>query len=59
VVDGLQELNLLLPAHVEVWAGGNAPALRRRQISRVTVLHALNEIDAAVSGWRLKLRHHA
>jgi methanogenic corrinoid protein MtbC1 len=58
VADGLQELNLLLPSHVEVWAGGSAPALRRRQIDRVTVMHDLNAIDAAVSGWRLKSRHH-
>ena len=58
VADGLQELNLLLPSHVQVWAGGSAPALRRRQIDRVTVLHALNAIDVAVSSWRIKLRHH-
>ena len=58
VADGLQELNLLLPRHVEVWAGGSAPALRRRQIDRVTVLHALSAMDAVVSGWRLKSRHH-
>ena len=58
VVDGLSELHSLLPANVEVWAGGNAPALRRRQIDRVTVLNTLTAIEAAVSGWRLKSRHH-
>jgi methanogenic corrinoid protein MtbC1 len=52
VVDGLMELNLLLPASVEVWAGGAAPALRRRQIERVTVLHDLNAITEAVNHWR-------
>jgi cobalamin-dependent methionine synthase I len=52
VVDGLMELNLLLPASVEVWVGGSAPALRRRQIERVVVMHDLNSITEAVSHWR-------
>ncbi len=52
VVDGLMELNLLLPASVEVWAGGSAPALRRRQIERVLILHDLNAIEDAVNHWR-------
>ena len=52
VVDGLTELNLLLPASIEVWAGGAAPALRRRQIERVLVLQELNSITDAVNNWR-------
>ena len=52
VVDGLMELNLLLPASVEVWAGGAAPALRRRQIERVLVMHDLHAITEAVNHWR-------
>ena len=52
VVDGLIELNLLLPASVEVWVGGRAPALRRRQIERVQVLHDFNAIAEAVTHWR-------
>jgi MerR family transcriptional regulator, light-induced transcriptional regulator len=52
VVDGLMELNLLLPASVEVWAGGSAPALRRRHIERVVILHDLNAITDAVNQWR-------
>mgnify|MGYP000225697210 CR=1 FL=1 len=58
VVDGLAELNLLLPSQVEVWAGGNASALRRRQIKRVRVLHDLNAIDIAVKHWRLQNAKH-
>lgn len=54
VVDGLSELNTLLPASVEVWAGGAAPALRRRQIERVRVMHDLASIDAAVKEWRVQ-----
>jgi methanogenic corrinoid protein MtbC1 len=52
VVDGLGELNLLLPSSVEVWAGGGSPALRRRQIDRVVVLHDLVSISEAVKRWR-------
>jgi MerR family transcriptional regulator, light-induced transcriptional regulator len=52
VVDGLMELNLLLPDSVEVWVGGGASALRRRQIERVMVMHDLNSIAEAVNHWR-------
>ena len=52
VVDGLSELNLLLPTSVQVWAGGGAPALRRRQIERVLVLHDLTAVSDAVKQWR-------
>lgn len=52
VVDGLVELNALLPESVEVWAGGAAPALRRRQITRVRVMHQLSQIETAVQEWR-------
>lgn len=52
VVDGLMELNLLLPDAVEVWVGGQAPALRRRNIERAIVLHDLKSITDAVNRWR-------
>jgi hypothetical protein len=52
VVDGLTELNLLLPASSQSWVGGQASVLRRRQIERVLVLHDLNSIAEAVSQWR-------
>ncbi len=52
VVDGLMELNLLLPASVQVWAGGGAPALRRRKIDRVLIMSDLNAITDAVNQWR-------
>lgn len=56
VVDGLSELRLLLPPSVEVWAGGSAPALRRRQIERVVVLTDLLAIEEAVKRWRRQPR---
>jgi methylmalonyl-CoA mutase cobalamin-binding subunit len=62
VVDGLMELNLLLPASIEVWVGGSAPALRRRSIERVLVMHDLNAIEEAVHHWRdqkIKSEHKA
>jgi methylmalonyl-CoA mutase cobalamin-binding subunit len=52
VVDGLAELNVLLPNDVAVWAGGNASALRRRQIERVLVLSDLASISEAVDQYR-------
>jgi len=59
VVDGLAQLNLLLPSSIELWVGGQAPALRRRQIERVLVLHDFASIAEAVNRWRrLELRHH-
>jgi len=54
VVDGLSELNTLLPAAVDVWAGGAAPALRRRPIERVRVIHDLAAIGEAVKEWRVQ-----
>lgn len=52
VVDGLAELNALLPSDVAVWAGGSASALRRRQIERVLVLSDLASISEAVDQHR-------
>ena len=51
IVDGLAELKLLLPAHMEVWAGGQAPALRRRSMDHVRVLQDLSSIETAVQDW--------
>jgi len=52
VVDGLAELKALLPKEVAIWAGGSAPALRRRHIEGVRVLHDLAAISGAVSQHR-------
>ena len=49
VVDGLAELQALLPPRVAVWAGGSASALRRRPLDRVCVLHDLDAISGAVT----------
>jgi len=52
VVDGLTQLNALLPSTIQVWAGGGAPALRRRQIEQVLVLQGLTSISEVVNQWR-------
>jgi len=56
VVDGLAELKALLPKEVAIWAGGSAPALRRRHIEGVRVLHDLASILGAVGQHRRALK---
>ncbi|MDE1948241.1 MAG: MerR family transcriptional regulator [Burkholderiales bacterium] len=52
IVDGLAELRAKLPASVEVWAGGNAPVLRRRQVEGVRSLTGLDELAPQLRRWR-------
>jgi cobalamin-dependent methionine synthase I len=52
VVDALGDLRGLLPATVEVWAGGGAAVLRRRPVAGVRALQSLLEIAPAVRAWR-------
>jgi methanogenic corrinoid protein MtbC1 len=54
VVDGLAELNLLLPASIEVWVGGGAPVLRRRALEHVVVLNDFDAIAHAIQQWRVQ-----
>lgn len=52
VLDGLAELRRLLPAQVEIWAGGRAPVLQRRPPAGVTVIADLAQIETQVQRWR-------
>ena len=52
VVGGLSELRQLLPASVEIWVGGNNPALKRCAQSGLVVLGGLDHITAQVHRWR-------
>ncbi|RYF43110.1 MAG: cobalamin B12-binding domain-containing protein [Comamonadaceae bacterium] len=52
VHDTLRELRALLPATVELWAGGHSPALRRRAVEGVRVVAQIGEIATQLSRWR-------
>ena len=52
VLDGLAELRQLLPAQVDIWAGGRAPVLQRRPPAGVVVIADLNQIETHVHRWR-------
>jgi methanogenic corrinoid protein MtbC1 len=54
VVDGLNELKSKLAPGLELWAGGDNQALRKRPPEGVTVLSALQDISANVKVWRTK-----
>lgn len=44
VIESLRALRAALPAAVQLWAGGSAPALRRRAVDGVLTLPALQDI---------------
>ena len=52
VIDALSDLRGLLPAPLELWAGGSATVLQRRPVAGVRVLRQLHEIVPAVRAWR-------
>jgi methanogenic corrinoid protein MtbC1 len=54
VVDGLNELRSKLAPGVELWAGGENQALRKRTPEGVTVMTALQDISSNVKAWRTK-----
>jgi MerR family transcriptional regulator, light-induced transcriptional regulator len=51
IVDGLAEMRVKLPSHIEIWAGGSAPALQRRPVDGVKVLPTLEHISSMLSDW--------
>jgi len=52
VLQGLADLRGLLPAEVEIWAGGACPALSRRKVGGVHVLREFGAIDAELLRWQ-------
>lgn len=52
VLDAISELRAKLPASAEIWAGGNAPILRRRPPANVRVVSDLRSIQAEIRRWR-------
>lgn len=56
VQGSLTSLRELLPAHIELWAGGRAPALlRKRAVAGVSYLTELAAIVPALTRWRAGL----
>lgn len=55
VVDGLTELRAKLPAALEIWAGGAAPALHRRPVAGVRAIATIGQIRDEVRRWRSPL----
>ncbi len=53
VVEGLCELRAKILPHVEVWAGGAAPALHRRPVPGVHAVAALGQVHDEVQRWRI------
>ncbi len=52
IIDSLVELRAKLPPDVALWAGGSAPALQRRAVPGVLALSGLDDLAAALQGWR-------
>lgn len=52
IVDGLAELRAKLPAAVELWAGGAAPALHRRPVAGVRAIATIDLVREELTAWR-------
>lgn len=52
VVDSLAELRAKLPASIELWAGGAAPALHRRPVTGVRPIARIEQLHDELWAWR-------
>jgi len=52
LLDAINELRAKLPGHVDIWAGGSAPILRRRPPPNVRILPDLRDIQQVIRDWR-------
>ena len=57
VVDGLKELQSKLAPGVEVWAGGDNQALKKRPPEHVKILTALHDISKSIKHWRTQQKN--
>lgn len=53
-IETLTALRAMLPAAVDVWAGGSNPALFRRRVDGIQPVRDLAAIADAVAGWRAR-----
>ncbi len=51
VTNGLIELRAKLPAHMEIWAGGQCPAIHRRAVPGIVVISDLSGIEPEIARW--------
>ncbi len=56
IIAGVTELRRLLPARIDLWAGGTAPALKRRVVAGVTPVPELSGLHAALRSWHATAR---
>lgn len=54
VVSSLSELRTKLPASVELWAGGAAPALHRRPVEHVRAMASIGRLHDELAAWRAR-----
>lgn len=54
VVSSLAELRAKLPADVELWAGGAAPALHRRPVAGVRPIASIARLHDELAAWRAR-----
>lgn len=52
IVDSLAELRAKLPASIELWAGGAAPALHRRPVAGVRPVARIEQLRDELEAWR-------
>lgn len=57
VIDGLKDLQSKLGPEVEIWAGGDNPALRKRPPEDVKILISLHDICRNVKAWRAQQKN--
>jgi len=57
VIDGLKDLQSKLGPEVEIWAGGDNPALRKRPPEDVKILISLHDICGNVKAWRAQQKN--
>lgn len=57
VIDGLKELQSKLAPEVEVWAGGDNQALKKRPPENVKILATLYDISEGVKAWRIQQKN--
>ncbi|MEK9951454.1 MAG: cobalamin-dependent protein [Curvibacter sp.] len=56
---GLLDLRAQLPPHVQIWAGGSHPALRKRLPTGVIAVERLEDIPALLAAWQAQTQVQA